>query len=54
MKGKKGKILKFLNPFYELIEAKKELKKLTEKNKKLDKELETIQEKKEKVLYIKR
>ena len=53
-KGKKGlKLLRFLNPFQELIEARRELKKLNEESEKLDHELEEIKEKKNKVLYLK-
>ncbi len=44
--------LKSLNPFSQLIETQKELKKLSRKKDKLDKELKDIEEKRKKVLYL--
>ncbi len=45
--------LKSLNPFSQLIEARKDLKELSRKKEKLDKELKEIEEKRKKVLYLK-
>ena len=51
MKVLKGKyLLKILNPFQEMIAVRKELKKLTEENDRLDHELKKIGDQKKKVL----
>ena len=52
--GEMGKkMLKFLNPFHDMMEARRELKKLSDESEKLDHELEKIKDKKRKVLYTK-
>ena len=48
MKGKN--VFKVLNPFQELIEARRELKKLSHENERLDLELKEIREKKKRVM----
>ncbi len=45
--------LKSLNPFAQLLEARKGLKNLSREKDKLDKELKDIEEKRKKVLYLK-
>ncbi len=47
------KVLKILNPFHEMMEARRDLKKLSNETEKLDHELEKIKDKKKKVLYTK-
>ena len=54
MKVLKGKyLLRKLNPFQEMIAARKELKKLTEESERLDYELKKISDQKKKVLSAK-
>ncbi len=52
----RGKFMEWLssfNPFSELFKARKELKELDNKNKKLEKELEELEKKRKKLLYLK-
>ena len=51
---KKGKsIWQKLNPFRDLIEARKQYKNLRKKGTSLDRELKELEEKRKKVLYVK-
>jgi hypothetical protein len=51
---KKGKsIWQKLNPFADLIEARKQYKNLRKKGSTLDKELKELEERRKKVLYVK-
>jgi len=51
---KKGKsIWQRLNPFYDLIEARRQYKNLRKKGSSLDRELKDLEEKRKKVLYAK-
>jgi hypothetical protein len=51
---KKGKsIWQKLNPFSDLIEARKQYKNLRKKGSSLNKELKDLEEKRKKVLYVK-
>jgi len=45
--------LRTLNPFSDFVRARKELKDLSQKNKKLEKELKELEEKRKKLLYLK-
>jgi hypothetical protein len=51
---KKGKsIWQKLNPFYDLLEARKQYKNLRKKGSSLDRELKELDQKRKKVLYVK-
>jgi len=51
---KKGKsIWQKLNPFYDLIEARKQYKNLRKKDSSLNHELKKLEEKRKKMLYVK-
>ncbi len=51
---KKGKsIWQKLNPFHDLLEARKQYKNLRKKGTTLDRELKELEEKRKKVLYVK-
>jgi len=51
---KEGKsIWQRLNPFYDLIEARRQYKHLRKKGSGLDREIKELEEKRKKVLYVK-
>jgi len=51
---KEGKsIWQRLNPFYDLMEARRQYKHLRRKGSSLDRELKELEEKRKKVLYVK-
>ena len=52
-RGKLMEWLDSLNPFSDLVRARKELKELDQKNKKLEKELEELEKRRKKLLYLK-
>lgn len=52
-KGKGKGWWKALNPFSQLLETRRELKRLSKEREKLEKELKDIEDKRKKVLYLK-